>query len=82
MTRGKQLTGRPSGIYSSNFGGAEKLIEDKDDVPIAVLALSTDNEGIWTYNTKHFRQEIFGERIKVLSTKDVLRLYPLKEFTD
>ncbi len=69
-------------VYNSYLDEAEKLIDDKDDVPIVALALSSDNEGIWTYNTKHFRQEIFGERIKVLSTKDVLRLYPLKEFTD
>ncbi len=39
----------------------------------------TDNEGIWTYNTKHFRQEIFKERIRVLSTKDVKELYPFKK---
>ncbi len=69
-------------VYNSYLGEAEKLIQDKDDVPIVALALSIDNQGIWTYNTKHFRQEIFGERIRVLSTKDVLRLYPLDEFTD
>lgn len=47
--------------YNTYLDEAEKLIEDKDDVP------------------RHFRQEIFGERIKVLSTKDVIRLYPLKD---
>jgi predicted nucleic acid-binding protein len=63
-------------VYSSYISVAEKLTNDKDDAPIIALALSVDNEGIWTYNTKHFRQEIFGERIRVLSTKDVIRLYP------
>ncbi len=65
-------------VYNPYLDEAQKFIEDKDDVPIVALALSADNEGIWTYNTKHFRQEIFGERIKVLYTKDVIRLYPLK----
>ncbi len=67
------------GVYNPYIPEAEKLTDDKDDAPIIALALSLDNEGIWTYNTKHFRQEIFGERIIVLSTKDVIRLYPLKE---
>lgn len=66
-------------VYDSCHDEAEKLIEDMDDIPVVALALSADNEGIWTYNTRHFRQEIFGERIKVLSTKDVIRLYPLKD---
>jgi predicted nucleic acid-binding protein len=66
-------------VYSSYIPEAEELTNDIDDAPIIALALSVDNEGIWTYNTKHFRQEIFGERIRVLSTKDVIRIYPLKD---
>jgi predicted nucleic acid-binding protein len=66
-------------VYNPHIAEAEKLIDDKDDSPIVALALSVDNEGIWTYNTKHFKQEIFGERIKVLSTRDVIELYPLKD---
>ena len=66
-------------LYNSYISEGEKLTDDKEDAPIIALALSVDNEGIWTYNTKHFRQEAFGERIRVLSTKDVIKLYPLKE---
>jgi predicted nucleic acid-binding protein len=66
-------------VYNPYIPEAEKLTDDKDDAPIIALALAVDNEGIWTYNTKHFRQDIFGERIKVLSTKDVIGLYPLKD---
>jgi predicted nucleic acid-binding protein len=66
-------------VYSPYISEGEKLTDDKADAPIIALALSVDNEGIWTYNTKHFRQEVFGERIRVLSTKDVIKLYPLKE---
>jgi predicted nucleic acid-binding protein len=65
--------------YNPYIPEAEELTDDKDDAPVIALALSADNEGIWTYNPKHFRQEIFGERIRVLSTKDVIELYPLKE---
>jgi predicted nucleic acid-binding protein len=66
-------------VYSPYISEGEKLTDDKEDAPIIALALSVDNEGIWTYNTKHFKTEVFGERIRVLSTKDVIKLYPLKE---
>ena len=66
-------------VYSPYISEGEKLTDDKEDAPIIALALSVDNEGIWTYNTKHFKQEVFGEHIIVLSTKDVIKLYPLKE---
>lgn len=66
-------------VYDPYITAAEKLTDDKDDAPVIALALSIDNEGIWTHNIKHFRQKKFGERIRVLSTKDVLELYPLKE---
>ncbi len=66
-------------VYNPYIPEAEKLTDDRDDAPIIALALSVDNEGIWTYNTKHFKQEIFGERIRVLSTKDIIKIYPLKD---
>lgn len=66
-------------VYVPYIKEGEKLTDDKDDAPIVALALSVDNEGIWTHNIRHFRQKIFGERIRVLSTKDVMELYPLKE---
>ena len=64
-------------VYNTYVSEAEKLTVDKDDAPVIALALSIDNEGIWTFNTKHFRQKIFGDRIKVLSTKDVIKLVSL-----
>lgn len=64
-------------VYNPYILKAEKLTVDKDDAPVIALALSIDNEGIWTFNTKHFRQKIFGDRIKVLSTKDIIRLVSL-----
>ena len=66
-------------VYMERIPEADLLIEDRDDSPIVALALSVDNEGVWTYNTKHFKQEFFGERLRVLSTKDVIGLYPFKE---
>ncbi len=66
-------------VYNSYISEAAELTDDKDDSPVIALALAVDNEGIWTYNIKHFRQEIFGERIRVLSTGDVIELYPFKD---
>ncbi|MCZ7403208.1 MAG: PIN domain-containing protein [Candidatus Methanoperedens sp.] len=63
-------------VYYPYISDGKKLTDDKEDAPIIALALSVDNEGIWTYNTKHFKQEVFGQRIRVLSTKDVIKLYP------
>ena len=68
----------PPEVYIPHLSEAEKLTDDKDDAPVISLALSIDNEGIWTHNIKHFRQKKFGGRIRVLSTKDVIELYQLK----
>ena len=65
-------------VYNAYISDGEELTDDKEDAPIIALALSVYNEGVWTYNTKHFRQEVFGERIRVLSTKDVIKLYPFE----
>jgi predicted nucleic acid-binding protein len=61
-------------VYNPYVLEGEKLTVDKDDAPVIALALSIDNDGIWTFNTKHFRQKICGDRIKVLSPKDVIKL--------
>jgi len=68
-----------SDIYGQYIKESEKLTDDKDDAPIIALALAVVNEGIWTHNIKHFRQKIFGERIRVLSTKDVMEMYSLND---
>jgi len=43
--------------YKSKLNEAERLITDSDDAPLIALALSVENEGIWTYNTKHFNKD-------------------------
>jgi len=65
-------------VYKDALQEASKLIDDPDDVPVIALALSVDNEGIWTYDVKHFDTKKIKEKIKILKTKDVLRLYPVE----
>jgi len=67
------------GVYKDALEGASKLICDPDDVPVIALAISADNEGIWTYDVKHFDTKKIKERLKILGTKDVLRLYPVEQ---
>lgn len=67
-----------SRFYKDKLRSAEKMIRDKEDAPVLALALSTDNEGIWTYNTKDFDTEVIKKHVKILGTKDVLKLYPLE----
>lgn len=65
-------------VYKDALQEASKLIDDPDDVPVIALAISVDNEGIWTYDVKHFDTKRIKERIKILGTKDVLRLYTVE----
>ena len=58
---------------------ASELIVDVDDVPIVALALAVHNEGVWTYDKKHFHTEKLQSRIKVLTTTEVIKKYPLEE---
>ena len=64
--------------YKSKLNEAERLITDSDDAPLIALALSVENEGIWTYNTKHFNKDRLSGKVKVLNIKDVIRLYPIE----
>jgi len=66
-------------IYIKHMNEAKELIEDLDDVPLVALALSVDNEGIWTYNIRHFDNKKLKAKVKVLTTKDVLKLHPLRK---
>lgn len=68
-----------SDYYKDNIKRAEGIIKDKEDAPVLALALSIDNEGIWTYNTKHFDTEDVKKHVRLLGTKEVLKLYPLKD---
>ncbi len=66
-------------VYKVKLDEASKLIDDPDDVPIVALALAVHNEGVWTYDTKHFFTEKLQKHIKVLNTSDVIKLYPIQE---
>jgi len=66
-------------VYEERMNQAMELIKDPDDAPIVALALAVHNEGVWTYNTKHFLTEKVQSHITVLSTSDVLKKYPIDE---
>ena len=66
-------------VYKVKLDEASKLIDDPDDVPIVALALAVHNEGIWTYDTKHFFTEKLQKQVKVLNTSNVIQLYPIQE---
>ena len=67
----------PEDDYIAFEKEASELINDPDDIPLIALALAVDNIGIWTFNTEDFLTEKIQKRIKVLSTKDVIELYPI-----
>ncbi len=67
----------PRDDYITNEKEASKLIDDPDDIAVIALALAIDNQGIWTFNTRDFLTEKIQKRIKILSTKDVIELYPM-----
>ncbi|MDP4012937.1 MAG: PIN domain-containing protein [Candidatus Nanoarchaeia archaeon] len=59
--------------YLPKLKEADKLIGhlDKGDVPFLALALAISNDGIWTENIKHFKQD----QIKVWTTKDLFEKF-------
>lgn len=63
--------------YLYNLKRAEEIIKDKNDAPVLALALSTENEGIWTYNTKDFDLPQIKRYVRILTTGEVLRSYPI-----
>jgi len=64
----------PRDDYEEFKKRASELIDDKDDIPILALALAVDNKGIWTFNTSDFKTDKIQEHVKILTTKDVLKL--------
>lgn len=68
-----------SEVYESKLKEASELIKDPDDVPIVALALAIHNEGVWTYDEKHFCTEKLKKHIKVLNTSDMVNIYPVKD---
>jgi predicted nucleic acid-binding protein len=69
----------PEGIYEDCLGEAAMLTPDPDDAPVVALALAVRNDGIWTYDKKHFSSRALRERVRILTTADILRLYQLDE---
>lgn len=64
--------------YKNKLKKAKELIIDVDDAPLIALALSINNEGIWTYNTKHFNKDKLKGKVKILNIKDVIKMYPFE----
>jgi len=62
----------PYSFYRSNIKSAEEIIGkiDKKDVPYVALALSMNNDGIWS-NDKHFLRQ---KKIKIWQTEELLGL--------
>ena len=65
----------PKDDYVKFENEASKLIQDKDDIPILALALAINNKGIWTFNTKDFKTEKIQKHVKIITTKDVKKLF-------
>ncbi len=61
----------PRSAYRAKEDEASGLIRDPDDVPVVALALSVDNEGIWTFNTKDFSDPRLLSRFRILGTAEV-----------
>jgi predicted nucleic acid-binding protein len=62
----------PYSFYRSNIKSAEEIIGkiDKKDVPYVALALSMNNDGIWS-NDKHFLKQ---KKIRIWQTEELLGL--------
>ena len=65
----------PEEVYIEFMEEASEYITDKDDIPTLALALAVDNEGIWTFNIKHFKTDIIQKHVKILTTRDIIDLY-------
>lgn len=59
------------GFYAHKITEARKLIGkiDEKDIPFLALALSFENDGIWT-NDKHFLKQ---KKVKIWGTKEILK---------
>lgn len=69
----------PEEVYADNIADASSLINDPDDVPVLALALAIHNEGIWTYDMKHFSTDKIRTRVRILSTSEVVSIYPVNK---
>lgn len=61
-------------VYRPKETAARRLVSDADDWPLAALALSVENDGIWTFNKRHL-EKAKRRRIRLLNTSDVARIH-------
>jgi len=61
-------------VYRECASVARSVVSDVEDWPLVALALSVDNEGIWTFNERHL-EKAKKQGIKLLKTADVARKY-------
>ncbi|MBM4250222.1 MAG: hypothetical protein FJ149_12555 [Euryarchaeota archaeon] len=61
-------------VYRPKEKEARRLVTDADDWPLAALALSVENDGIWTFNKRHL-DRVKKHSIRLLNTSDVVRMY-------
>jgi predicted nucleic acid-binding protein len=61
-------------VYRPKEAAARRLVSDADDWPLAALALSVENDGIWTFNRRHL-ENVKRRKIRLLNTSDVVRIY-------
>ena len=65
-----------SEAYEGSLDDAVRLVKDPDDAPVVALALSMENEGIWTYNPRDYAPAARGGRVELLTTARVASMYP------
>ena len=58
-------------VYHDHASRAKQLVSDIDDWPLIALAMSVDNEGIWSFNEKHLSKSK-SEGIKIFSTSMIV----------
>ncbi len=67
----KYMTVVEFGFYAHKIMDAKKIIGkiDENNIPFLALALSFNNDGIWT-NDKHFLKQ---KKVKIWGTKEILK---------
>jgi len=61
-------------VYRDHEPVAKGLVADIEDWPLVALALSVNNEGIWTFNERHLEKAV-RHGVHLLTTADVERKY-------
>ena len=61
-------------VYRDRAPTARGLVSDTEDWPLVALALSVDNDGIWTFNERHL-EKARRQGVRLLTTADVEKKY-------